>query len=454
MNFRKVIFTRKEIENNWAYDSLMDYEGELVTVDSYEKFMLEIAFSKDILSVVVISSCFYSLISKDLEISLSKDNFICLELKDSEEIIREFIFDELYCLENGYFRQRLSKELKNKTKIMSSRSTMTEFNDIAKGFSVEKDINNLLDMILESSMKISSADAASIYIVVDGEGEDKYSYYDSNSRNKHIKFVISKNNSLKVHLETKTSPIVENSIVGSTVIFGEPINIMDAYNVTVSNDFRHNKDIDDATGYRTISILSIPMKDHKNRVIGVVQLINKMEKTAPYGIIPFDNEDELIIYSIAGQAAVALENSMLYKDMNDLLDKYKRVIGEAINQRRSANEELNKLFNVVKLCPISISVTDKEGEILFVNQSFETFTGFGRMEVMGKDISFLQYERGEKELQVRDSIYLEREWKGRYSLKSKSGQVQPSYLRAYPIRDESGMVKYFVNFYENADNII
>ena len=211
---------------------------------------------------------------------------------------------------------------------------LTEFYSIGKSLSSEKDTLKLFEKIINSSMKLTSADAGTIYIVVDKKTSN-WSYVKNNStREKLLKFVIARNASMEVNLQDFTAPITKKSIFGYTVISGKSLRINDAYQIGNDVEYRHSHNFDKCTGYRTKSILSIPMKNHNNEITGVIQLINKkqawdtainyQQANAADEILSFNDTDELIMNSLAGQAAVALENNQLYKGMQDLLHIYEQ----------------------------------------------------------------------------------------------------------------------------------
>lgn len=198
--------------------------------------------------------------------------------------------------------------------------TLKEFYDIGKSLSSEKDTLKLFEKIINSSLRLTGADAGTIYLVVDKK-DGRWSFIkNGSSRGKLLKFVITRNNSMDVNLEDFISPISKKSIFGFSVISGKSVIIDDAYDISQDVEYRHNRSFDESTGYRTISVLTIPMKNHDNDVTGVIQLINKKKDDK---ILSFNSMDELIMNSLAGQAAVALENNLLYRDMQLLLHEYK-----------------------------------------------------------------------------------------------------------------------------------
>ena len=209
-------------------------------------------------------------------------------------------------------------------KIRSLENEVSKFYSVGKELSAEKNINKLLDLIVTNSMELTQADAATIYIIEDGNNE--WSYYDKDS-DKQLKFAIAKNKSIELKLQSALSPITKDSIFGYTVITGEVLRIDDAYNIPEGKVYNFNSKYDTVTGYKTKSILTVPMKNHQNHIIGVIQLINKTDEADK--ILPFNSKDELIITSFAGQAAVAIENTILHHKMERLLEQERITLNEA-----------------------------------------------------------------------------------------------------------------------------
>lgn len=232
---------------------------------------------------------------------------------------------------------------------------LKEFYSIGKSLSSEKDTLKLFEKIIKSSLKLTSADAGTIYIVVDKKTGSWSHVTNGSTKGKLLKFVIARNTSMEVNLQDFTAPITPKSIFGFTVISGKSIRINDAYKIGAEVEYKHNRSFDNSTGYRTKSILSIPMRNHDNDITGVIQLINKKQswdtaidfkkKNTTEEILPFDDTDELIMNSLAGQAAVALENSQLYNDMQGLLQVYKEQNDQLLYLSRNimkAHEEERK----------------------------------------------------------------------------------------------------------------
>jgi two-component system sensor histidine kinase DegS len=187
-------------------------------------------------------------------------------------------------------------------------------------------------MIINTSLKITNADAVTLYLVADKNTDEWSSITNGNYEDKIMRFVISKNMSIITNLQSFTTPITKQSIYGYTAINGKALRIDNTYSISPEMEYKHDNSFDIKTGYKTVSMLSVPMKDRNNNVTGVIQLINKKKEKGSVDyrggdwidkIIPFDYFDELTMNSIAGQAAVALDNNLLYKNINELLEKYR-----------------------------------------------------------------------------------------------------------------------------------
>jgi len=245
----------------------------------------------------------------------------------------EFINTGFEYFDKEFFFNKLNAEIFNKNRISLLQFEVREFYEIGKSLSSEKDTIKLFEMIINSSISLTSSDAGTIYLVVDSQNRSWSSIKNSCFDDKLLKFIIARNMSMDINLEASTSSIIKESISGYTVITGRSLRIEDAYSISPELDYRHDRSYDINTGYVTKSILSIPMKDHENNVMGVIQLINKKkskyqkinysDKASMENIIPYDYTDELIMNSLAGQAAVALENNLLYRDMQKLLQDYR-----------------------------------------------------------------------------------------------------------------------------------
>ncbi len=297
-------------------------------------------FPENNILVIFCESNFLPVLSEYLGSNLNPTNYIlvafchknCLLLSNYDNVF-DFINTSFEDFNMAFFFNRLRMDINNKNRMTLLQFELRKFYEIGKSLSSEKDALKLLEMIIDSSMSMTSSDAGTIYLIVDKGTGNWSSIKDKNIPDKLLKFVIAKNMSMDIRLEAFTSEITTTSIFGYTAFSGKSLRIDNAYKIPRNVDYKHNKSFDMKSGYVTRSILSTPMKDHENNVMGVIQLINKKQSknmildytnsASVDSIVPYDYTDELIMNSLAGQAAVVLENSLLYRDMQELLLSYK-----------------------------------------------------------------------------------------------------------------------------------
>ena len=234
-----------------------------------------------------------------------------------------------------------------KEKILHSESTRQHVQDtnesikyvlrVSRELNGVRDTNKLLSLILMKAREITNADAGSIYVV---------KWEDYHSQKGSIQFKVTQNESVTLNLQEFEIPISNTSIVGNAVIHEESINIPDLYLLTQDpkkNPYgvQHDRSWDQKIGYQCRSMLSIPMFDISNRVIGVIQLINRKKKGI--GILSGPNfeeqvdefDDGSVEYAeiVAHQAGIALENALLTEEREDLFEGFVHASVTAIEQR-------------------------------------------------------------------------------------------------------------------------
>ena len=137
-----------------------------------------------------------------------------------------------------------------------------ELNRIGAALSAEHDTRKLLEMILTKSRQITRADAGSLYLIEDTDGECR------------LRFAVAQNDSVPILLGESTMEVNPQSIAGYVALTGETVNLPDAYHLPEGVPYSINRSFDEASGYRTKSILAVPLRNQKNEMLGLVQLIN------------------------------------------------------------------------------------------------------------------------------------------------------------------------------------
>ncbi|NQV16516.1 GAF domain-containing protein [bacterium] len=166
-----------------------------------------------------------------------------------------------------------------------------------------KDLDAILDRILEESRVLSNADAGTLFLVKDGELIFEYIQNESFAEQR---------DGIKVY-SNKTVPIDGKSIVGYVALEGKPLCIDDAYTLPSGVSCKFNSEFDRQSGYRTKSMLTVPIKSSQGRVIGVIQIINA--KNDQEEVIPFTNEMEHYLSLFANNASVAIEQGIITREV-------------------------------------------------------------------------------------------------------------------------------------------
>lgn len=226
---------------------------------------------------------------------------------------------------------------------MASHAPTAEFDhslfwrliEISTALSGERNTSRLFERILDAAQDITHADGGTLYLIREREEGKPV-----------LEFEILRNNSLKLRLGgTSGNPIDlpplplhrpdgspnNGNIATYTALTKKMENIEDAYYAD-HLDFSGTKAFDARSGYRSKSFLTVPLCNHANEVIGVLQLLNA--KDAETGeSIPFSKNIEPIVAALASSAAIALDNQILLQDHKDLLDAFIKVIAQAIDAK-------------------------------------------------------------------------------------------------------------------------
>jgi HD-GYP domain-containing protein (c-di-GMP phosphodiesterase class II) len=198
-----------------------------------------------------------------------------------------------------------------------------KMSDIGRALSGVYDLNTLLEMIVDQARSFTNADAGTLYIVEDNT----------------LRFQIVQNDSLNIRMGGKTGETIpfppvelkESNVSAFVALKGKSVNIPDVYDTDLF-DFTGPKKFDQSTGYRSKSMLVVPMKNHDSDVIGVLQLLNA---TNPVNneVIAFSQDYENLSESLASQAAVSITNAKLISNMTELFEAFVKVMATAIDEK-------------------------------------------------------------------------------------------------------------------------
>lgn len=221
--------------------------------------------------------------------------------------------------------EQLEREVRERTDELST------MNRIGIALSTVRDHDVLIEMILTKARELSHSDAGSIYLLeTDKDGQ------------KVLRWKLAQNDSIAVDFEEKVLNVTKKSLAGYVALTGETLVIDDAYHLPPDVEYSINTTFDRETGYLTRSIVVFPMTNHEGDAIGVVQLLNRKTPGAPAKlsalsvpeyVVPFDEHTVMLMRSLAGQAAVAVENNQLYDSIERLFEGFVTASVTAIEQR-------------------------------------------------------------------------------------------------------------------------
>ncbi|HKO48264.1 MAG TPA: HD domain-containing phosphohydrolase [Polyangiaceae bacterium] len=213
------------------------------------------------------------------------------------------------------------------------RYELGELIEIARALTTEREIDKLLNLILEKARFICAADAGSMYVV---EGDDPL------LARRQLRFKLSQNDSVSFDSREFSMSISTRSMAGYVALEQKTLRIDDVYDMPGGSPFGFDRSFDQKVGYRTRSMLVTPLSTSKGEVIGVLQLINKKREPKQKlltaddferGVVPFDERSEQLVATLAAQAGIALENAILYQEIRKIFEGFVKASVDAIEAR-------------------------------------------------------------------------------------------------------------------------
>ena len=214
-----------------------------------------------------------------------------------------------------------------------ARGQLRELNKIGMALMSERDPDRLLGLILTQARRLTGSDAGSLYLVEENDAGEGVLHF-LRTQNDTLPDLPSPDFSL---------PLSKTSAAGYAALTGEPLVIADVYEMPGDMPFSFNRAaFDDIHGYRAKSMLVVPMVNHKDQCVGVLQLINRKnepsakihtDEDSDLWVLPYTEREVSIVSSLAGQAAVSIENGQLYQDIENLLEGFIKASVTAIDRR-------------------------------------------------------------------------------------------------------------------------
>ena len=202
---------------------------------------------------------------------------------------------------------------------------------IGVALSAEKNIDRLLELIVDEARNFTQADGGTLYIMSDDETALQFAIVQNTKLNIRMGGTGSKITWAPVTLKNADGSPNFANVSAYAAITGKVVNITDVYDAQ-GFDFQGTRKFDADTGYRSQSMLVVPLKDHENDIIGVLQLLNAQESAAN-SVVDFSHECQQMTESLASQAAVALSNNRLIRNLENLLNSFIKSIATAVDEK-------------------------------------------------------------------------------------------------------------------------
>lgn len=259
------------------------------------------------------------------------------------------------------------------------------FVSVGTSLSTEKDQNVLLENIVTYAKKITGADAATLYMMSEDEKKLRFSIVHTDSMN--IRMGGTSGNPIdwypvKLYNDDGT-PYLE-MVAAYVALKKKTLNFEDVYDVKDFN-FAGTRQFDQKTGYRTQSMLALPMLNHVNEVIGVLQLINAKDDNKK--TIPFSPESQALTEALSSQAAVAITENRLINGLEELLNSIIRVIASAIDEKsKYTSGHIERVAELAVYLAQQVSASE-EGcykDVHYNNEKIEEIRFAGLLHDIGK----------------------------------------------------------------------
>ena len=204
--------------------------------------------------------------------------------------------------------------------LAARRERMRQLSEIALSLSTRMEFPELLETILREARRLAGCEAGSLYLVDDERDEPE------------LVFKLAQNDAVDVPFAEVRLPMSPTSLAGYVALSGKTLDIPDAYHIPPGQPYSFNRSFDEEFGYRTRSILVIPMRDHRDRIVGVLQFINRLDPTEDQPV-PFGEEIGELLRAVASQAAVSIQKNTLIRDVNRLFEGFVQASVKTIEQR-------------------------------------------------------------------------------------------------------------------------
>ncbi len=227
--------------------------------------------------------------------------------------------DLLLAHSEDHWRRNL-KVMELYREVGAERKRMGQLSEIGLSLSTQMEFSDLLETILLEARRLAGCDAGSLYLIEESEDES------------YLVFKLAQNDSREFPFVEQRLPLTAESLAGYVALTGEELDIPDVYELPDDTPYKFNRSFDDVNDYRTTSVLVLPMRDHRDKVVGVLQFINRMDPVRDTPI-PFGRELVELLRAVASQAAVSIQKNILIRDVSRLFESFVQACVKTIEQR-------------------------------------------------------------------------------------------------------------------------
>ncbi len=328
------------------------------TNDKIKTLVIDVSFSNTDAHIASESKHLCPRFLKEELLNLKRDNLNIyinhIKPPSKDDVTRELA--EIGIFENNILNDGDIILYKNGKKIDSHSNLekkIVKLNNIGAALSQQENIDSFLQTIVTEAKNLTQADGGTIYLVKDRKLKFKIIQTDSLGIDKIITDLDDTWPDIPMYQE-KDMPN-KKMVATLCALTGKTINISDVYDTNLFS-FEGTKKFDKSNNYRSKSMLVIPLKNHESKIIGVLQLINKMDFLHNKAI-NFNKKDEDTALSLASQAAITITNTQLIKGLEDLLEAFLRSIIFTISKKSKYTAE-----HIERMVQLSIMITEAINE--------------------------------------------------------------------------------------------
>ncbi len=326
-NSNAILFSGDTYKNK----KLWDY---INTHSNVKTLIIDVSFPDNLSLIAQKSKHFYPKALKEDLVNLHRNNFNIYinHIKPSyeDEVIEDLshigITKQQVLNDGEIILYESGKKIENHQDL---EDKIFRLNNIGASISAKENIDDFLKTIITEAKNITGADGGTIYLVDEDKLKFKIVQTDSLGINEVINNADTKWPSIPLYAEDKK--LNKEMVAALCATTGEIFNIADVYK-TDKFFFEGTKKFDSLNGYRSKSMLVLPLKNHENKIIGVLQLINKTNFLNDK-VIEFDKNDEDTILSLASQAAISITNTQLITGLENLLEAFLKSVIYAIGEK-------------------------------------------------------------------------------------------------------------------------